>query len=294
MKVGQISAIQIELTEQCNFNCGICYMDKINGHMLTINHLKTIAYVCLENGCSKVDLTGGEPTMHPQFVEIYEMFRNLGYLVNIYSNGSNITKEIKDIFEKKLPHCIEITVYGMSEDTYVKEVNKRNMYKRVVNNIESLIDMGANLFLKYNLTQDNAHEARQFQKIFSERVHITYNAQIIPKLNGTQNPIKKRLSPLEILSLEPILGVSFRSDEKYQERCEAGETLYITAGGLVRGCPVIKKGERIIDWNNPMKTFKEIRIYFNSFHLKNKDIYCPAWVELEGKRQVDKFMKAMK
>lgn len=289
-----MQTIQIELTELCNFNCNICYLERKDASRITANFANELAELAEKHGFSKIDITGGEPTIHPEFNKIYRIFRDKGYIVSIYTNGSNLSNKVIDCFRYMMPHQVEITLYGMTEETYHKVTGKAGMFSRVMSNIEWLLKSGAILFLKFHLTTDSFHESHIFQQFARDRnVQHGFNAQIIPMLNGNMSPITKRLSPEILKELEVKLNIPLSQTKGSPSGCDAGKALYITSQGLVRGCTILTKGEMLIDQSKPGDSFKKMRELFVDFHKRKNSKYCTAWINLEGEENVKNFVDAV-
>jgi 7,8-dihydro-6-hydroxymethylpterin dimethyltransferase len=89
----------VTITSACNLDCPICYVHNKNDdayHMpledfrLILDHLRT------DHGgeLDIVNLTGGEPTMHPHLFEMLEMARAAGiHRVTVCSNGIRLAKD---------------------------------------------------------------------------------------------------------------------------------------------------------------------------------------------------------
>ncbi|MBK6937603.1 MAG: radical SAM protein [Chitinophagaceae bacterium] len=90
--------IYFQITHQCNLNCSYCFI-KANA---TASHLpfkviKDVARLTGERGLMEVRLSGGEPTMHPDFINIYKEFRENNVYVSVATNGI-WTEPIKEFF----------------------------------------------------------------------------------------------------------------------------------------------------------------------------------------------------
>lgn len=94
----------IEVNEQCNLKCPVCFADsspnkKTNLSLEEINSMLD-TLVDSEGLADVVQLSGGEPTIHPQIFEILELAKtkNIKHLM-INTNGVRIAKE-KNFAEK--------------------------------------------------------------------------------------------------------------------------------------------------------------------------------------------------
>ena len=148
--------ISLVITSECNQRCEYCFSSNIikkKEHM-TLDQLETI-YKFLDksnNEFFKTDfaLIGGEPTIHPHFLEFTKSVtkRNSGYN-RIFSNGTNLCKYVKDI-----PQNFTFLINVNSPE----KVGFEN-YKNTLSSIEELMihhrvfTVGCNLFpgqLDYN------------------------------------------------------------------------------------------------------------------------------------------------
>ena len=108
-----------ELTPVCNFNCKFCYA-RVSPEELKLRGTKVMGFdqwkryidELSEMSCLTLSLTGGECTLHPDFVRIYDYAYDKGFVINVFTNGSYIIDEILNLFVNKPPARIFLTIYG--------------------------------------------------------------------------------------------------------------------------------------------------------------------------------------
>jgi uncharacterized radical SAM superfamily Fe-S cluster-containing enzyme len=89
----------VTITSACNLDCPICYVHNKNDdafHMREHAFRKTIELLVRDHGgeLDILNLTGGEPTLHPQFLEFLEIARALGvHRTTLCTNGIKIVKD---------------------------------------------------------------------------------------------------------------------------------------------------------------------------------------------------------
>ncbi len=86
-----MSQVRIYLTENCNASCPWCFNKDTrdpNKNMDTEKCKKLIDYLA-ENHVERLQIMGGEPTMHPDFVEIYNYAFPKFKRISIFTNGLN-------------------------------------------------------------------------------------------------------------------------------------------------------------------------------------------------------------
>lgn len=115
-----MSTVLIELTNRCNLACVHCIdsRHRTDGDM-KIEIIEKILSNARAQGFDFLSLTGGEPTLHPEFETIIKMTAEAGYTFGFVSNGWNFTK----IYDKVLPFIdksagITFSLDGAGEKTH--------------------------------------------------------------------------------------------------------------------------------------------------------------------------------
>lgn len=110
----------INLTYRCNNKCGMC---AVGGRPKTDMPLETCQSLLRDyraRGVEMLDLDGGEPTLHPDFMNIIEYARSLGYSrINVTTNGRKLAS--RDFSSRLLLGGItelHISIYGPDAETH--------------------------------------------------------------------------------------------------------------------------------------------------------------------------------
>lgn len=87
--INKIRNVDFELTYRCNLKCIHCYNPPDQGKekLTTPEILKTIYDLCAF-GFKEIHITGGEPFMHPDLIQILTYANNLGVKVLLETNGT--------------------------------------------------------------------------------------------------------------------------------------------------------------------------------------------------------------
>ena len=154
--------VQLELLPVCNLNCKFCYVrmsyDEVKQsgkHVMLFDEWKYYIDECVKLGTANLTFSGGECTLHPDFIRLYDYAYNQGLMMSIITNGSCITDEILDLFTKMPPEKIHITLYGMSSDTYERNCGNGAAFEKVMRNIDRLLERGFDVVLNYTAGQGN-------------------------------------------------------------------------------------------------------------------------------------------
>jgi len=110
---GTTKHMNVILTNQCNRNCPFCIAqkntNKTKNSFLSLSNVEKAIDFCKQEDIKTIALTGGEPTLHPNILEIAKMFRSNGFDVAIYTNYdfSEIVKKLDGIVNR-----IFVSYYG--------------------------------------------------------------------------------------------------------------------------------------------------------------------------------------
>jgi len=79
----------VRLTRACNNRCLFCLdADALDGRHESLDGITSALREGREEGCRRVVLSGGEPAIHPEFIRIIGLARQLGYThVQVITNG---------------------------------------------------------------------------------------------------------------------------------------------------------------------------------------------------------------
>lgn len=150
-----------ELTPRCNLNCKMCYIhmtekeQRLVGKELTTDEWLEIGRQAVNQGMIYLLLTGGEPLIRPDFCEIYTEMVRMGVMVSVNTNGILINDEILKCFCQSRPEAVNITLYGMSEETYGTVCGNQNGFERAINGIHMLKEAGIRVCLNTTFVRCN-------------------------------------------------------------------------------------------------------------------------------------------
>jgi len=103
-----INYLRVSLTDRCNYRCTYCMPEDMTfaprAEALSVSELLLICTAFIELGVKKIRLTGGEPTIHPDFDALLQGLDVLPGLENIAvtTNGSKLIEKAPLIASKKV------------------------------------------------------------------------------------------------------------------------------------------------------------------------------------------------
>jgi len=204
----------LEVTFRCNLRCKHCYLGKRRFEQpggpgtdgrgeLTTDEIKRIIDEVVAAGCLRFLITGGEPFLRPDVLEIVRYARKKGLLAVLYTNGTLLTQEIVEKLAEFPPFYLEITLYGMSQETYETVTGIPGSYARCMRGIDLLKQYRVPFKLKTVVMTLNVHEFEAMQAFADNLgVHFRYDVNLNATLDHEKYPYQYRLSPTEAVRIE--------------------------------------------------------------------------------------------
>jgi radical SAM protein with 4Fe4S-binding SPASM domain len=197
-----------EVTMRCDLRCQHCYlpMEQRTGNQqgeLTLPEIQRIFAEIADAGCLWLLLTGGEPFLRKDFLQIYDTAKRQGFITTIFTNGTLITEKIADYLAEWRPFSIEISLYGATQATYENVTGIPGSFSRCMQGIERLVDRGLPLKLKGVLMTLTQHELQAMQALAkSLDLSFRFDPVINAGIDGNQHPTQFRLSPENVIEIE--------------------------------------------------------------------------------------------
>ncbi|MBU7017585.1 MAG: radical SAM protein [Theionarchaea archaeon] len=104
------------ITDWCNLTCNHCFINAGSSpvHQFSLGEVSSILADMRRLKVSHVAFSGGEPTMHKEFIQILETAHTEGFNPDFVSNGTLLTEELSRNV-KDLVRCILISIDGPEE-----------------------------------------------------------------------------------------------------------------------------------------------------------------------------------
>ena len=83
-------SMRVLITDKCNMNCATCFNKSLrkNTEMPVETFNDLCSYLKNEGGIRRLKIMGGEPTIHPYFLDIVEIAKNNFESIHIFTNAS--------------------------------------------------------------------------------------------------------------------------------------------------------------------------------------------------------------
>jgi len=183
--MGQIKPLHIQLipTNRCNANCPWCSCKDVDRklELPTDECIEILRYFALQ-GAEAVTITGGgEPTIHPGFLDIIHRCKKSGYDIGLVTNGIEIAKhKIIDVAIKWMRVSITDTCGDYPID-------------RLTNVLQNMkeTDIGISFTVCKNTNLNLAKEISDIANNTSNITHVRFVQDILDPIDAEMDMVKK-------------------------------------------------------------------------------------------------------
>jgi cyclic pyranopterin phosphate synthase len=194
----QLKKLRVSLIDACNFRCTYCMPEDAHfyhqNELLSSQEFIEIVGNLQSFGVEEVRVTGGEPTLRHDFIEIMNGLSDIPLKkLALTSNAFTLEKHLLDL---KKTNCtsINISIDSLDEAQFFK-ITKSNSLKKVIHAILTARDMGFKI--KMNCVMMKGINDDQFDNFinFSAKENIEIRFLELMKIGVVNNHFEKNFMP---------------------------------------------------------------------------------------------------
>ncbi|KAK4050943.1 hypothetical protein OIO90_004919 [Microbotryomycetes sp. JL221] len=143
----QHNYLRISLTEKCNLRCTYCMPEQgvplmPKEHHLTTDEIERVAKMFVAHGVSKIRLTGGEPTVRKDLVDVVGRLGRLPLAsLGMTSNGIALKRKLPALVEAGLTH-LNISLDTLDPFKY-ELMTRRRGFQAVMDSVDLALELRA-------------------------------------------------------------------------------------------------------------------------------------------------------
>jgi len=165
-----ILSLRITLTNRCNVNCLYCHHDGMvkSKDEMTADELYTICKIAKKIGVRKIRLSGGEPLLKKDIVEIVEKIASLGFRdISMTTNGTLLEKYAQDLKDAGLDR-VNVSLDTLDRETF-EFITKKDYLEDAKKGILKAVEVGLypvkiNMVIMKDINQDEIDDMFEFCK----------------------------------------------------------------------------------------------------------------------------------
>lgn len=181
-----ILSLRITLTNRCNVNCIYCHHDGMRSskNEMTPDEIYKICQIAKRIGVRKIRLSGGEPLIRKDIVEIISKINSIGFNdISITTNGILLEEYAQDLKNAGLDR-VNVSLDTLNPETY-EFITKKDYLDAAKRGILKSVDVG--LYpVKINMVimkDINEHEIRDMFKFCKDHEMVLQLIELIESEN---------------------------------------------------------------------------------------------------------------
>ena len=275
----KIDYLRISVIDRCNLRCVYCMPEEgvesiPHEEILTYDEILRICETVSQLGIKKIKITGGEPLVRKDIVNLIRDIKNLDKIeqVTLTTNGILLYDMLDDLYDAGID-AINISLDTLKEDNF-KQITRRDGLEKVLMAIDKAYNLGIRVKINCLAIRDfNINELADIANFAKDREIDVRFIELMPIGFGkkyTQIDNDEILSILEsnFGAFEPVTEIRGNGPAKYyknkdmkgcigfisaisHEFCESCNRIRLTSNGFLKLCLHYNKG---IDLKAPIRS----------------------------------------
>lgn len=130
--------VTLELTNKCNLACRYCFQNSSPSEKGFLKNPFSLLSFLKDLGTECIELSGGEPTLHPDFSKIINYIVNNFETYSLITNGTLLNDEILGILSSG-KGAIQICIDSSSEDGLIKIAGTAGILSRLIDGVKKCV-----------------------------------------------------------------------------------------------------------------------------------------------------------
>jgi radical SAM protein with 4Fe4S-binding SPASM domain len=278
----------VQVDERCNLRCGHCFVNATRrGTYMTLEQITDRVIPQLaEARVDRVTLTGGDPFMHPDVIEVVRRFRAAGMSIGLCTNATLTSDEqIAELVEIGDVH-VNVSLDGFACESHGKFRGDPESFYVTVDTVKKFA--AASLLQGLLCTPNSLAEDEEYTQLcaFAKEHGAKYvlmnplgemgrgqrSAKKLRRPDDHMRHIRDLTMPFVDESLD-MVHIRFPNDEKPLSGCEAGTIIYVFTQGEVAVCPYLVFAARTRASKHPDTDFIVGNVWTDSDIASRLDAY---------------------
>lgn len=164
-----LQSVTMEITNKCNLRCLHCYNDSRpqGDQFFSTEEIECIVDKLDRMNVGRISLSGGEPLLHPHFLDIVAIIRERDIQCNIFSNavliGEKMAKNLVDYGIKKVTTSLD----GSTAESHDFLRGIKGSFQKTVNAIKILGEYNVRVEVHCTLYRNNVREMPAILKLLN-------------------------------------------------------------------------------------------------------------------------------
>lgn len=276
-----ITSLRVSVTQACDLDCFYCHREGCESEERKMSpaEIEKLVGVGTEFGIGKVKITGGEPLVRDDIVEIIEAISQPKIEdVSITTNGVKLGEKVEELSQAGLDRA-NISLDTLDSSIYEK-ITGKNVLNKVLNGIDAAQEAGLYPVKLNTLVLDGVNDGEEIDDLVEYSLEngpilqLIELEEVLPENEEAYQEYHKDLDPIEEKIREKAKDVKTRwlmqARRKYvidggeveivnpmhnSEFCKYCTRLRMTSGGFLKPC--LMRNDNLVDALTPVRNQNE-------------------------------------
>lgn len=256
-----------EITPRCNMRCKHCLFydnEEILKEELTTKQIyKIIDNISKEPKVREIWISGGEPLIRDDIVQICSYISKKNIVPSISTNGILLTRQLAEDLYKSGVRYIHLSIDGATEETHDNLRRTKNAFKKLMEAMDILKQSPIKFGASFMVTEESIKEIEDVLEIAKQKQLNVISFYLVARLgrgaknfNDNQEDLSKKLlekmekidkAKYENLKIEVFRTPNYKQPSNGLKECKGYNFLNITYDGRLGACPWLMKSENKFD-----------------------------------------------
>lgn len=159
-----------EITRQCNLRCAHCYYNALpdEQNQLSTGMVMAVVKEILNAEVMQVGISGGEPLLHPDCLNIIAALKEGGVSVSLNTNGQLVTPEVIEKLHQAAINNVTVSVDGARPETHDRFRGTKGAWLKAMGAIGRMAAAGIDVMANCVLHAGNIAEAIKLVQLIKD------------------------------------------------------------------------------------------------------------------------------
>lgn len=197
-----LHSLTLEVTYSCNERCLHCYIPEHKSiSQLSFAQIEALLTEFKALGGFSVLVTGGEPFIRNDIIEVFELIKSLGLVASLNSNLTLLNNHLLDAISNLYPRAVGCSIYSANPILHDSITRMQGSFNQSIEAIKQLKDRNIPVVIKSPLMKNTAPHWRQIEELAENLgCEIQFDLNITAQNDGGNSPLILRVDDTDVLA----------------------------------------------------------------------------------------------
>lgn len=202
LRLGVPLSVHLDVTYRCNERCEHCYLEHDDRGEMSSAEIYDVLQQLANAGVFFLTISGGEPLVRRDCMEIIARARSLGFNVKFKTNAVLIREKEAIRLRELGVEQVQISIYSHRSEVHDSVTKLPGSLRRSLAGIRLLRKQGIRVTLANVLMRSNFEDGDGVRALAAEvGAHYTVDPTVTPMMNGDTEILRLRISASELHSI---------------------------------------------------------------------------------------------